>query len=225
MTNVCLWPLTSLICDLLWRECNPSGTVNSNYASRPTFRLQRKWRMKGKEGKDREIYVWVVCVYMCVHRCVLWPPPCVQIQVSVCTTGSGPAEIWGYTPGRWSCSAPHRGPSPPPVHHQDLKKTRLLLIQESQAGILWWLVKWFIYLMCVYSTEKQTFLQRQIKAELLRRTKCTYCLLCPSTGWLGLHAWCPVFWLAWTTNTQLLSKSQQSSCQVWKKCHQDDLIW
>ena len=113
-----------------------------------------RWR-KRKAGMERES-VWGnlcsggVCVCVCVDERTLWPPPCVRIQLSVCTTGSGPAEIWGYTRGMWSCSAPRTGPSPPPVPRQHLKKTRPSLIRKAflfcfLQVFLWWPVKWFIY--------------------------------------------------------------------------------
>lgn len=116
-------------------------------------REKQEW----KERACEVIYVQVVCV----DERTLWPPPCARIQLSVCTTGSGPVEIWGYTRGMWSCSAPRTGPSPPPVPRQHLKKTRPSLIHEAFCSApcsfsLWCPLKWFIYSFtgCVFTARK-----------------------------------------------------------------------
>lgn len=87
-----------------------------------------------QDDNKRGIGKGVMGVYRCVDEHAFWPPPCVRIQVSGCTTGSGPAEIWGYTRGMWSCSAPQTELSPQLFPSQDLKKTQELLFHESYGS-------------------------------------------------------------------------------------------
>ena len=80
-------PVTSLLCDLAWKKCNPSGAVNSRKAKGLKVHLQTSDR---KERVIKRIYVWEVCVQVCGGAHSLTsslrsdPPRCMYHRIWAC---------------------------------------------------------------------------------------------------------------------------------------------